>query len=296
MQQELSDRLGAYDNSISADLTKLKRWLNMGQQYICGKYLWSFMLAEEIVQTVTDISTGTVSVNATSTALTFSSAPTVSVANRYIQFSTTNDWYKITAHTASSTSATISPAYVDTSNLSGGTYIVRKLLYTTTTPLIQIIDMKQLVSPYQIFSIDPMQADFFLPLYLQTGFVHHYVMSSPDSTGSLQFSLINPPSSVTNIMVRGVQKLTDLSADADSSLVPVPWHDAILNIASFYGFQGLDDTRAATELQLGEVRIDDMRRNYIPDLGRHRIVQSVDESLGNPIKYYLNGNMGTWRV
>ena len=294
MQQELSNRIPAYDQTVSADATKLKRWLNMAQQYICGKHLWPFQLAEEIVQTVIDITTGTVAVNAAATALTFSSAPSVSVANRYIELSTTDDWYKITAHTAASTSATISPAYVGSSNLTAGTYKVRKLLYTTTTPLIQIIDMKQIVSPFVLISQSPREVDFFTPLYYDAGEVRHYVMSSPDSSGTPQFSFINSPDSVQNIMVRGIQKLTDLSADGDLTLIPTPWHDALVNIAAYYGFQGIDDSRAETELQVGESRIEDMRRTYSHDLGRHRIMRPVDDNPEGVIQYALPSDFGPW--
>lgn len=290
-QQELGDRL-RFDPTVSTDATKLKRWLNMGAQYICGKKHWPFMLAEEIVQTTPDITTGTVSINASDTAGTFSSAPTVSVANRYIQFSTTNDWYQITAHTAASTSFTISPAYVDTSNLSGGTYKVRKLLYTTTTPLLQILDMKQLVTPIRIIAQSPREADFFLPLYYDQGEVNYYIMSSPNSSGTQQFSFLRSPDTTMNIMVRGIKALTDLSADSDTSIIPVPWHDAIINIAAYYGFQGLDDTRAAQELQIGESRINDMAMTYLHDPGRHRVMQTYDNDSNFGLQWALPSEFG----
>lgn len=290
MQQELSDRVSVYDQTVTDDATKLKRWLNMAIQYICGKKLWPFTLAEEIIQTVTDITTGTVSINASDTALTFSSAPSASVANRYIQLSTSNDWYKITAHTAASTSATISPAYVGTSNLSAGTYTVRKLLYTTTTPLMQIIDMKQLIAPGRVVSASPREADFLLPLYYGTGTPDYYIMSSPNSSGTHQFSFVPSPSAIMNINIRGIQKLSDLSADADIPVIPTPWHDGIVNVAAYYAFQGIDDSRAQVELGLGEIRIADMAKVYSHDLGRHRVMQPVvnqDYSMGWNLPPYL---------
>lgn len=292
MQSELQDRLRGYDLTIAGDLVKIKRWLNMGQQYICGKRLWPFMLAEEVIQTVVDITTGTVSIAAGATALTFSSAPTVSVANRYIKLSTSNDWYKITAHTASSTSATISPAYVGTSALSAGTYKVRKLLYTTTTPLIQILDMKQMVTPIRIMSMSPRETDFFLPLYYDASNPYYYTMSSPSSAGTPQFSFMPSPSSIINIMIRGIQNLTDMSADSDTSVIPVPWQDAIINIAAFYGFTSLDDTRAETEFLAGEKRIQDMAAILGHDLGRHRVMNSIDNSSNFGLQWALPSQFG----
>lgn len=292
MQQELESRLSAYDLTVATQATKIKRWLNMAVQYICGKRLWPFMLAEEIIQTSIDITTGTVDVSAGGTTLTFSSAPAVSVQDRYIQLSTTNDWYKITSHVAASTSATISPAYVGTSSLTGGTFKIRKLLYTTTTPLIQILDMKQIVTPVRLISQSPREADFFLPLYYDAGTPYYYIMSSPDSSGNQQFSLLLSPDSVMNIMVRGIKTLTDMSSDNDVPVIPIPWHDAIINIASYYGFQGLDDTRADSELKIGELRIADMAKIYSHDPGRHRVMQSVDNQSNFGLQWALPSNFG----
>lgn len=292
MQQELESRLSAYDLTVSTQATKIKRWLNMGVQYICGKRLWPFMLAEEIIQTVTDITTGTVDIVAGSSTITFSSAPAVSVTGRYIQVSTSNDWYKITAHTAATTTATISPAFVGTSNLTAGTYKIRKLLYTTTTPLMQILDMKQMVTPVRIISQSPREADFFLPLYYNTASPYYYLMSSPDSSGNLQFSFMPSPSSVINIHVRGTKVLTDMVSDSDTPLIPAPWHDAIVNIGSYYGFKGLDDTRAESELKIGESRINDMKTNYQLDQGRHRVMQPVDNDSNFGLQWSLPSNYG----
>lgn len=293
MQTEISDRVGAYDSTVSADLTKIKRWLNMAQQYICGKQNWPFMVDYEIVQTVADITTGTVSISAADTALTFSSAPTVSVANRYIQFSSSDDWYKITAHTASSTSATISPSYGQTDNLSAGTYTVRKLLYATTTPMSSYLDIKKTVNPGRLESLNRREGEFFLPLYMDASDPLEYIMGPLDSSGYLQFSLAPSPSTAINLLVRGVKTLSDMSADGDTSIIPSRWHNAVVDIASWYAFASLDDTRAADFLTAGEIGINDMARVYSPDLGRHRVMRSVDGGGydSGPV-YTLPGNFG----
>ena len=282
LQQELADRLN-YDQTSAMDATRLKRWLNMAQQYICGKKIWPFMLAEETIQTVTDYTTGTCTVAAAGTTVTFSATITDSKTNQYIQFASSDDWYKITAHTAGASTATISPAAIAVNT--SAAYTIRKLLYTTTTPLIQIIDMKQLASPTEIIGITPLSADFLLPLYSTSGIVYNYIMSSPNSSGTPQFSFYNSPSDVINVHIRGIQALTDLSADSDTSIIPVPWHDALVNIAAFFGFQKLDDTRAKIELELGEIRINDMARNYSHNLGRHRVVNGLNADSNDSVVY-----------
>lgn len=292
MQQELSDRLGAYDNSVSSDLTKLKRFLNMAYQYICGKANWSFLIGYEIVQTVTDITTGTVSVASGGSTLTFSSAPSVSVANRYIKFSSSDDWYQITAHTAASTSATISPTYGQTDALSDGTFTIRKLLYATTTPLTSYLDIKKTVNPGRVESLNQREGDLFLPLYLDAGNPWEYIMGPLDSSGNLQFSLSPPPDSVFNLLARGVKAVTEMSSDSDVPVFPAKWHAATVDIAAYYGFQSLDDTRAAENLTVGEVAIADMMRVFNTDLGRHRVMAPIDTETGFGPVYTLPGNFG----
>lgn len=290
LQQELQDRLGVFNQTVSTDATKLKRWINMAIGYICGKQLWPFQIAEEIVQTVPEYTTGTCSTAAGSTSITFSSGPVTSKTDQYIQFLSSNDWYKITAHTAGAVTATISPAAI--SQTSATTFRIRKLLYTTTTPFIQILDMKQLVTPSVLMSVNPREADFFLPLYYSAGAVYNYIMSSPSSTGTPQFSLLFAPSDTINIMVRGLKALTDLSADSDVPLIPSPWHDAIVNIAAYFGFTGLDDTRAALEYKIGEARIADMSRVLSHDLGRHRVMRAVDGEGSSGLKWTLPSTFG----
>lgn len=290
MQQELSDRLSAYDQTVSSDATKLKRWLNMGQNYICGKYLWPFMLAEETIQTVTDYTTGTVATVAGSTSITFSATISTSKTNFYIKFSDSNDWYQITAHTAGSASATITPAAINTNTVA--TLTIRKLLYTTTTPLASILDMKQLTTPAQVISTSPRDADYFLPLYYSAGTVYNYIMSTPSSTGTAQFSFMYSPSATINVMVRGIKALSDLSSDSDTTIIPTQWHDAMVAIGAWYGFQSLDDTRAVNELQYGENRIEDMKRNFSYDLGRHRVMRPSAVGSSSWLQWTLPSSFG----
>lgn len=290
LKQELQDRLGVFDQTVATDNTKLQRWINMAIQYICGKRLWPFMLAEEIVQTVTDYTTGTATVAAAGTTVTFSATIATSKTNQYIKFASSNDWYQITAHTAGASTATISPAAISANT--AAVYTIRKLLYTTTTPLIQILDMKQMVTPVRLVSQSPRGTDFFLPLYYSAGSPYYYTMSSPNSTGNPQFSFMLSPDTTMNIMIRGIKNLTDLSADADVPVIPVNWHDAIVNVAAYFGFTSLDDTRANMEIKIAKSRIDDMATVLTLDLGRHRVMQAVDGEWNSSLKWALPSTFG----
>lgn len=152
--------------------------------------------------------------------------------------------------------------------------------------------MKRHVAPGALESVSPRLADFYLPLRYDAGVPYEYIQSVPDSTGAIQFSLLYAPSTVENIQVRGIKNLSDLSADSDVSIIPAPWHDAIIHVAAFYGFQGLDDTRAASELQMAEGRLADMGRVYSPDLGRLRVMRPVDAANTVGPVFTLPGNFG----
>lgn len=290
MQSQLSDILGVYDNTVATDLTKIKRWLNMAQQYICGKMNWPFMYAEETVQTVTDYTTGTVATVAGSTSVTFSGTISTSKANFFLQTASTSDWYQITSHTAGSASATITPAAIATNGTAA--FTIRKLHYSTTTPLRSILDMKQLTTPVRVISRSPRESDYFLPLFFSTGDSYQYILSTPTSTGNFQFSLLYSPSSVFNVMVRGIKSLTDMSADSDESVVPARWHDTLLNFAAWYGFQTVDDNRASQSFLAGEAGIGDMARVFNQDLGRHRVMQAVDQNSYTGPAWTLPSNYG----
>lgn len=292
MQQELSDRVRAYDNSVSADLTKLKRWINLAQQDVAGRQNWPFMLAHETIQTVTDITTGTISVNSGSTSLTFSSGPAVSVTDYFIKFSTETSWYKISSHTAASTSATLATAYGGTSNLSAATYVLRKLFYSTSTPLVSILDVKKTVTGRFLESASARDTDVFLPLYWDTGEIYKYISSIPSSTGAIRISFLYSPSSVENLQVRGIVNLADLSSDTDTSLIPARWHSAVLDLASFYAFSSLDDTRAKDFLMRAEQMIQAMADTFSPDLGRVRVTRSLNTGVFEGPAYLLPPQYG----
>ena len=292
MYTELSDRVSAYDSSVSTDLTKLKRWINLAQQDVCSYQNWPFMLYHEIIQTVPDITTGTISISAASTSLTFSSAPASSVANYFIKFSSESDWYKVSSHTAASTSATITPAYGGSSSLSGATYTLRKLWYTTSSPLDSILDIKKTVSGKILESANSRDTDMFLSLYWDSGETYKYISSIPDSTGGVRFSLIYSPSSTENLQVRGIKVVSDLSATTDTSIIPSRWHSVVLDMASFYALSSLDDTRAEIFFNKAEKGIFSMAQTFGYDLGRHRVTRSMTDAKSSGPAYSLPSQYG----
>jgi hypothetical protein len=250
------------------------------------------MYAHEIVPTVTDITTGTVSVNMASTTVTFSSAPSVSVTDWFILFSGDSNWYKISSHTAGTSTATMTTAYGGTSNLSGSSYKLRKLFYSTSTPMSSILDIKKMAPGRFLESANARDTDVFLPLYWDGGAVYKYISSIPDSSGSVRFSFLYSPGTVENMQVRGIKSLSDMSSDSDVSIIPSRWHSAIIDLAAFYGFSTLDDTRAQVFLARAEKTITNMAETYAPDLGRMRISRSLNTGILEGPAYVLPPQYG----
>lgn len=292
MKQELADRLGAYDQSVSYDDTRLQRWINMAQQYICGSENWPFMYYHEIIQTVVDITTGTVAVAVGGTTITLTDAPTESCTERFIRFGSDSNWYKIAAHTAAATTATISPAYYGSSNLTASTYKIRKLFYATSTPLDSIYTVKKMAPGRFLESSNSRDADVFLPLFWDGGAVYKYISSVPDTMGGARISFLYSPSSVENMQVTGVKKLVDLSASTDQSLIPVRWNNVIVDQASFYGFSTLNDSRASVFEKKADEGIQQMMSVYDSDLGRQRITRSLNTGVFEGPAYVLPPQYG----
>ena len=101
--------------SNSTEMTKLDAVINEVYRDIALKYDWEFLHKRTVINTVADITTGTISVTNDSTSVTFSSAPTPSVAQRVlIVDGNTIDpgaAYRVSAHTAGATAATLDAAY-----------------------------------------------------------------------------------------------------------------------------------------------------------------------------------------
>ena len=108
----------------STEMTKLDAVINSVYRDIAMKYDWEFLDKRTVINTVDDITTGTISVTNDSTSATYSSAPTPSTAQRMlIVTGNTIDpgaAYRISAHTAAATALTLDAAYTGATNATAG--------------------------------------------------------------------------------------------------------------------------------------------------------------------------------
>ncbi len=274
---ELASQLGLDQSQVDTD-TRLKRWLNMSQRLIVGAYPWPFLRASNplIIQTVPDYTTGTVDYSVGVSTITISSPVTVSRLNSYIQFNATNDWYRISAHTAGSASMTIDPAPVTTN--ATDTFKIRKMFYSTSTDVDRILGIKQWITPYRLTEISKELFDSMQPIFNTTGNPTQYMMRGKDVNGVWQFSLWPNPSTIMNLDIEYLVMVNDLSADTDESIIPSKWNSTLMiEGAKAYGYNFLDDTREPETITKFYKQLSDMKDELMPSLSMHRRFRSVDQ-------------------
>lgn len=291
LQQELAAQCGL-DQTVSSHATLLKRWINNAQQTVLRSFEWPFnrSIYPLVIQTVPDYATGTVATTAGSASITFSVAPTdvngnnVSVANRFIQTSSSQDWYRITAHTSGTTSATLEAAAIYTA--AAATLIIRKVYYSTDSTVDRIMQVYQDILPYQLVETSPEFFQAFNPGFLSSGTPRMYMPSGLDSSGYVQFRLWPNPDAVINLRVEYQKTATDMSADADVSVLPAKWHTTVLvEGAKAQAFSFLDDSRYVNSVTLFGQMIEEMKTEYDEGLKRHRVMTATDNQ---PV----GGNLG----
>lgn len=274
-QKELGAQLGLdYTQTDTAVL--LKRWLNLSYQDIVGDYTWSWLKSREAIAMATDYTTGTVDITAGSTTITFSTAPTASQANRYVQFSSANDWYKITDHTAASTTATISPAYTQTSALSDGTLTIRTFYYSLSSACEYVISVKEAINYRALKVITAQKFDEGAPFSTTTGTPTTIVLWGQDSSGYWQFTPYPWPDDVLLLEFRTIKKITELSETTDEPLFPPRFESPWLYGAKCYGYDFLDDDRAIDAFIKFESKIKKMRTRDTVGLNKMHVLQSID--------------------
>lgn len=111
------------------------------------------------------INTGTVLVTNNSASITFSSAPTPSVAGRYFKIDGHPDTFKISAHTAGATAATLDSVFTGTTT-AAATYNVYDLEYSLATDLMWLSQTMRVYqqSRVEIKGVSEAELDAMFPL------------------------------------------------------------------------------------------------------------------------------------
>ena len=277
IRARVAEQIGVSE-TLSGQTTRYNSWINETYKRVASSANWPWLLKHDVIQTVADITTGTVSINSDDTALTFSSAPTVSVANDYqIQFEDSNDWYDISSHTASSVSATLADSYTASSNLSAGTYILRKVFYSLPSDMDRILSVRQARSDTKLAYADAREFDIVLPDPTSTGNPTTYLLPGLDSSNNWRMTLFPIPDAKMNIHVRYYKAVTDLSAATDEPIFPDKWHEILVwGALATFGFSYRDDTRQKESAAIYVSLLGDMKRSMKPTTDQIVVIQPWD--------------------
>lgn len=275
---EAYEHLGL-DSSDSTNIANVTRWTNYVQQDLCARWPWSFMLGRESIVTIPDYTTGTVAVSSGGTTVTGSS--TVFTATHgggtyYIQFSGANDWYRVTAR-ASNTSITIEQAYQGTSNLSGATFVLRKIFYSLSSTADRIVDIRNWNTPLKLFQVDPRTLDDLRPNPQSTNSSYGYIAYGVDSSGNIQISPYPFPSDARLFEIRTTIRPTDGSISIPNKYAHViAWGAIAVGFGYLRKFTEAQIWNAKFEQKIKDMQVMDRRsEDYQPIL---RSIDSVTRS------------------
>lgn len=277
LQQELAAQCGL-DQTISSQATLLKRWINNAQGMILRSFEWPFLRSPTPlnVQTVVDYTTGTVATVLGSSTVTFSAPITTSRTGYYIQTVSSNDWYRITAHTGGTSTATIDVPALYTAT--AATFIIRKFFYSTSATVDRIIQIIQDTLPYQLQECTPEYFQSINPGLLGGASTPYmYLMSGVDASGYPQFRLWPTPSTAINLQIWYLSVPLDMTADADISVIPDKWRTTVLlEAAKMQAFSFDDDTRYKDAYTVFYKMLEDMKNEYEIGLHRLRVMTASD--------------------
>lgn len=265
----------------SADSTRLGVWVNEAYRFLSGMREWPWLFKTGVIQTTADNTSLTATVNAGATSVTLSSTVANTLANNYyIQFSTTDDWYQITAHTAGTSAVTLGQAYVGSSNLTSGACTIRRVFYSLASDADRIIDMRQMITDKEVTYVDPRQLDHVIPDATATGTPEVFTLHGFDSSNLWRAYFYPIPSATINIHYRYYQKITDLSG-TDAPLMPEKFHSAIVFTAlAMFGHPYIDDTRMASAENRARQLVTEMVEQVTKSIpANHPVMQPWDKRI-----------------
>ena len=227
------------------------------------------------------ITTPTVTVTREATTLTFDAAPdgVNSVTGYYIRINGEDEVYRISAHTAAATTATIDGGYVGPSDASAATCAIFKLQYELGSNTIA-----QLISPINVFSknrsqkhISVVDKDELQKQYPLSNIYQEFpsmaaVVKELAGTVTLQFN--SYPSDLERIEVDYVATPTTLDTSTSNPVLPEPYRPALAYLAAYFISSRNNDSRAQELLKMAK----EMFAELV--LWNERLMSSGDSDFG----------------
>jgi len=253
-------------NSEADMITRIKEWVNLAQKDVATSAWWPWLLKEQQIVIDAAKTTGTASVTngdetVDFTATQFSAA--IESGQWYFQAGTDADWYIIDSRTDDDTIELLQPYQGTTDGTA--TFKIWHILYSMPSDMYAVASIRQQVSPYVLQYAPYKDIDWMDPANDQSGTnTYLYTQFGVDSSGYKQLMFFPPRITAGIYTMKYYKQVTDLSADADISIIPASDHEILIYGALVRGFEYLDDFANSQKHETNfVVRLNEMKRAYM---------------------------------
>jgi hypothetical protein len=215
---------------------------------------WALNQYNKILTLMPSIKTLTVSATYNSTSITFGSAPSINLLGYYVRLGSDSEVYRISAHSGTSTSATLDGVYVS-STVSGASSVIFKIDYVLDSNVLRLVspfityrnstvlyndagqiyfcDQSRFNRDFPINQLQEGTANMATQTYMDVSTMTPYIRVNriPDTTLRVEYNYIPVPADLTN---------------SDSSIPVVP-RDHRINLvyySCYYLLMDKNDNRA----------------------------------------------------
>lgn len=205
---------------------------------------WWWLKSESNIILQPSITTGTVAVTHNSASITFSSAPTSDMDNYFFRVEGRSDVFRISAHTASDTAATLDSVYTGTT-AAAASYRLFKLEHDLAADCLKVTGPMQAFrdSQYDIYgmALSEMQSQYPLNL-IQMGTPDRYAQVDENTVRFNKYIDTDELVRVDYDYMRKPDALTD--SGSEEPLVPLKFRYVLADMTTFHLMMDKDDTRA----------------------------------------------------
>lgn len=272
------------DKQNQQNITNLIRWVNFTVNDICNRYPWPFLHGDTTLTSVVDTtSSGSIVVDATNGQRTITGTGTSFVSTdvgRYIQFSSSYDWYKIDS-VQSSTALTLATAYAPDTETGLG-FTIRTYYYNLPADCHKVFDIRQARTPTKLVAIDPRNFDTIRPRQTTTGLPRAYYMypynnptSATGQTYALTFEPI--PDAAMIFDVRYQKRPPAMSVGTDICIIPQNHIQVVVDGTLVKAYQYQNNPSTGGQKALYEDGIAQMKKDMPPTLDILNVIQPIDQ-------------------
>lgn len=290
--EEVAQRT-SIDRFEQNNATRLIAWLNLSQNTICSRATFPWLTALTRISTAVDkIGSSTVTVDATQASQTVTGTGTTFAATdvgRFIQFSSSNDWYEVTAR-ASNTSITITPTYAPATE-TGMNFTVRTFSYNLPTDCHKVLVVKQSRTPIKLTFVGIRTFNIARPNQTSTGNPTSYYLfynvkstSASEDPNEVRWRISFEPIPDVNMLVdvRYLVRPRQLSEGTDVSIIPAMYHDVLIDGAAYYAYLWSANPNAGGQKGVFEAGIKNMIEDFkTATADEFYVLQPIDSSISS---------------